>query len=118
MYSSYTTTTVIYAYNIAMHAYVLAHKPAHALPTAGFHLVKFAVVILYFAETVAQVSPLATKWKVLQLVVIPVWYGVGVATPLPGLVVVAGALVVVVVGVCPTVEMHTYYNKKLANCSR
>ena len=106
MYSSYTTTTVIYAYNIAMHAYVLAHKPAHALPTAGF------------AETVAQVSPLATKWKVLQLVVIPVWYGVGVATPLPGLVVVAGALVVVVVGVCPTVEMHTYYNKKLANCSR
>lgn len=70
--TSYNPRTAVYVYSIATHAYVLAHKPAHVLPTAGFHLVKFAVVILYFAEMVAQVSPLTTKWKVLQLVVIPV----------------------------------------------
>lgn len=36
-----------------------------------------------------QVSPLTTKWNVLQLVIIPAWYGVGVVTPFPFVVVVA-----------------------------
>lgn len=61
MVTSQITRTMVYVYSTATHAYVLAHKPAHVLPTAGFHLAKFAVVILYFAEMVAQVSPLATK---------------------------------------------------------
>lgn len=91
----------------ATHTYVLAQRPLHVLPAAKFHLMKSATVIEYFAAIVAQVSLAATRWNLLQLFVMPCWYGVGVVTPLPGFVVVAGAFVVVEV-VCPTVEMQMY----------
>lgn len=68
-------------------------------PTAGFHFTKLASVILYWATMVSQFWPKPTKWKVLQLVVMPDWMGVGVAMPLPGLVVVA---------VWPTMEMQMF----------
>lgn len=91
----------------ATHEYVLAQSPLHVLPAAKFHLMKLATVIEYFAAIVAQVSLAATRWNLLQLFVMPSWYGVGVLTPLPGFVVVAGAFLVVE-GVCLTFEMQMY----------
>ena len=86
----------------ARNAYILAQRPLHVLPAAGFHLMKLTTVIEYFAAIVAQVSLPATRWNLLQLFVMPSWYGVGVVTPLPGFVVVVGAFVVVE-SACPTV---------------
>ena len=47
--------------------------------------------------TTPQLSPLATKWNLLQFVAMPVWYGVGVEIP-SLVVVVEVALVLVGVG--------------------
>lgn len=70
-------------------------------PTAGFQETNCALVMPYLAAIAAQVSPDVTKWKVLQLLVIPSWIGVGVAMPFPGAV---GE------GLWPRMEMQTYYN--------
>lgn len=46
--------------------------------------------------TVLQLSPLTTRWNLLQFVAMPVWYGVGVEMPSPVVVEVGFVLVVVV----------------------
>jgi hypothetical protein len=90
-------------------AYVLAQRPVQELPTAGFHRMKFATVIPLSRAIVSQVCPCVTRWNVSQFVTMPSCVGVGVATPLPCVVVVR--LVVVVVGgggVCPMMLTQTY----------
>lgn len=69
------------------------------MPTAGFHEMKLATVILYFEAMAEQSSPARMKWKDLQLGVMPDWMGVGVAIPLPGFV-----------GVWPMIDMQIYYS--------
>lgn len=63
--------------------------------------------MLAFCAIEAQVSPLMTFLNVLQFVAIPDWYGVGVVTPLP-LVVVDFFNVVVGVGFTPTMLTQTW----------
>lgn len=96
-----------YPHSTPTQQYVCAQSPPQLVPPlAGFHFTKSFTLILYFAEIVAQVSSFTTKWKVLQFVVMPVWYGVGVAMPLPGVVEVGLG---VGVGVWPTMDMQMYY---------
>ena len=47
---------------------------------------------------VTQVSSFSTQWNLLQFPTMPGWIGPGVATPLPGVVLLVVVVVVVVVG--------------------
>lgn len=62
---------------------------------ALFHSESWSTVMPLRAATVLQLSPVATKSNLLQLLTMPGWVGVGVVMPLP-VVVLAGALLVLV----------------------
>ena len=53
-------------------AYVPACIAVHCDLTPGFHLTKFARVILYLSRTDWHVAPVATLWNLLQFFTMPV----------------------------------------------
>lgn len=75
--------------------WVLSHRLLHVLPIAGFQAASWARLTLYLDPIAVQPSPETTRWNRLQLPTMPSWVGVGVWTPFPALVVVAGGAVVV-----------------------
>ena len=59
----------------------LAHSPEQSSPAAGFHWRKAALVKLPKRWTIlSHVSPLATKYQLLQVSITPSWIGEGFGT--------------------------------------
>jgi hypothetical protein len=87
------------------HTHVSSHRPAQLLPTYGFQARNCAKLMPYRVLMVWQSSPLTTKWKPVQSVVMPSRVGVGVLIPLPDVVVEVVEVVVVPELMTPT---HRY----------
>jgi hypothetical protein len=82
--------------------YVLSQRLVQVDPIAGFQAARWAMVTPYSDPMLVHPSPETTRWNRLQLPTMPSWIGVGVGMPLPGVVVVVGAAVVLSPPMIPT----------------